>query len=168
MKRGISVLLVLVLAYLGAQIYALSASLERVRSDDPTVWGEDIAAFASKAPGPSGALLFVGSSSIRRWVDLAEHMAPIPVINRGFGGSKIGDVIYHAETLFQARAPRALRSVHLWGVGHGVSRRLLQFVAVWPRSVHSGQLGRAAAAPSERQVAPGLLGQRGTVPSPPV
>ena len=50
MKRGISVLLVLVLAYLGAQIYALSASLERVRSDDPTVWGEDIAAFASKVP----------------------------------------------------------------------------------------------------------------------
>ena len=31
MKRGISILVVLVLAYLGAQIYALSASLERVR-----------------------------------------------------------------------------------------------------------------------------------------
>lgn len=108
MKRGISILVVLVLAYLGVQIYALSASLERVRSDDPTVWSEDIAAFASKAPGPSGALLFVGSSSIRRWADLAEHMAPIPVINRGFGGSKIGDVIYHSETLFQARAPRAV------------------------------------------------------------
>jgi hypothetical protein len=108
MKRGISILLALVLAYLGAQLFALSASLERVRSDDPTVWGEDIAAFASKAPGPSGAFLFVGSSSIRRWVDLAEHMAPIPVINRGFGGSKIGDVIYHSETLFQARAPRAV------------------------------------------------------------
>jgi hypothetical protein len=88
MKRGISILVVLVLAYFGAQIYALSASLERVRSDDPTVWSEDIAAFASKAPGPSGALLFVGSSSIRRWTDLSEHMAPIPVINRGFGGSK--------------------------------------------------------------------------------
>ena len=84
MKRGISILVVLVLAYFGAQIYALSASLERVRSDDPTVWSEDIAAFASKAPGPSGALLFVGSSSIRRWTDLSEHMAPIPVINRVF------------------------------------------------------------------------------------
>ena len=108
MKRGISILVVLVLAYLGAKIYALSADLERVRSDDPTVWNEDIAAFASKAPGPPGALLFVGSSSIRRWIDLAEHMAPIPVINRGFGGSKIGDVIYHSETLFQARAPRAI------------------------------------------------------------
>ena len=66
MKRGISILVVLVLAYLGAQIYALSAGLERVRSDDPTVWSEDIAAFANKAPGPSGALLFVVSSRIRR------------------------------------------------------------------------------------------------------
>lgn len=108
MKRGILIVLIGVLTYAGSQIYALSSNLERVRSEDPTVWSEEIAAFASEAPGPRNALLFVGSSSIRRWFDLAEHMAPIPVINRGFGGSKIGDVIYYSETLFQADAPLAI------------------------------------------------------------
>jgi len=29
-------------------------------------------------------------------------MAPKPVIKRGFGGSKLGDVVYHTDTLFQA------------------------------------------------------------------
>jgi GDSL-like Lipase/Acylhydrolase family len=38
----------------------------------------------------SGCVLFVGSSSIVRWEEsLAEDMAPVPVINRAFGGSHI-------------------------------------------------------------------------------
>lgn len=108
MKRVIVIGVIAALAYLATQIYGLSTSLERVRSEDPTVWNEEIAAFAAASPGPSNALLFVGSSSIRRWVDLAEHMAPVEVINRGFGGSNIGDVIYHAGTLFEADSPLAI------------------------------------------------------------
>lgn len=108
MKRVIVIGVIAALAYLATQIHGLSTSLERVRSEDPTVWNEEIAAFAAASPGPSNALLFVGSSSIRRWVDLAEHMAPVEVINRGFGGSKIGDVIYHAGTLFEADSPLAI------------------------------------------------------------
>ena len=108
MKRVIIIVVLGVLAYVAAQLYSLSSTLDRVRSEDPLVWSEEIAAFANAAPGPSNALLFVGSSSIRRWVALAEHMAPIPVINRGFGGSKIGDVIYHSEVLFQAESPLAI------------------------------------------------------------
>ena len=108
MKRGVMIVVLGVLAYVAAQIYSLSSNLDRVRSEDPLVWSEEIAAFANVAPGPPNALLFVGSSSIRRWVDLAEHMAPVPVINRGFGGSKIGDVIYHSEMLFQAESPLAI------------------------------------------------------------
>ena len=108
MKRVITIGVLGALAYIGVQIYSLSNNLDRVRSEDPLVWSEEIAAFANAAPGPANALLFVGSSSIRRWVDLAEHMAPVPVINRGFGGSKIGDVIYHSEVLFQAESPLAI------------------------------------------------------------
>lgn len=108
MKRVVMIAGLGVLAYVAAQIYSLSSNLDRVRSEDPLVWSEEIEAFANAAPGPSNALLFVGSSSIRRWVDLAEHMAPIPVINRGFGGSKIGDVIFHSEVLFQAESPLAI------------------------------------------------------------
>lgn len=108
MRCVIPIVVLGALAYVGAQLSSLSNDLDRVRSEDPLVWSEDIAMFASNAPSPSNALLFVGSSSIRRWVDLAEHMAPIPVINRGFGGSKIGDVIYHSEVLFQADSPLAI------------------------------------------------------------
>jgi lysophospholipase L1-like esterase len=35
-------------------------------------------------------------------------MASVPVINRGFGGSKIGDAVHYADTLFQADNPRAI------------------------------------------------------------
>lgn len=38
---------------------------------------------------PTGAVLFMGSSSIRMWETLARDFSEIPVINRGFGGSLI-------------------------------------------------------------------------------
>ena len=38
-------------------------------------------------------VVFVGSSSIRKWFT-AEYFPAIPIINRGFGGSHISDVIY--------------------------------------------------------------------------
>jgi lysophospholipase L1-like esterase len=40
---------------------------------------------------PTGAVLFMGSSSIRLWDTLAQDLPEIPVINRGFGGSLIAD-----------------------------------------------------------------------------
>jgi lysophospholipase L1-like esterase len=38
-------------------------------------------------PPPDSAVLFTGSSTIRRWHSLGEDMYPWKVINRGFGGS---------------------------------------------------------------------------------
>ncbi len=38
---------------------------------------------------PTGAVLFMGSSSIRMWNTLAKDFPSIPVINRGFGGSQL-------------------------------------------------------------------------------
>ncbi len=40
---------------------------------------------------PAGAVLFMGSSSIKLWSTLAQDFPEIPVINRGFGGSLIQD-----------------------------------------------------------------------------
>src|SRR5687768_12154853 len=42
-----------------------------------------------ETPPPACPVLFVGSSSIRLWSALKEDMAPLPVLNRGFGGSTI-------------------------------------------------------------------------------
>ena len=59
MKRVVMIAGLGVLAYVAAQIYSLSSNLDRVRSEDPLVWSEEIEAFANAAPGPSNALLFV-------------------------------------------------------------------------------------------------------------
>ena len=56
----------------------------------------EIAAFeradAQEMPEP-GQVLFIGSSSVRMWKTLDEDMAPMPVINRGFGGSTTPEVL---------------------------------------------------------------------------
>jgi lysophospholipase L1-like esterase len=100
-----TVIVVSLIAYLFIDV---SQQLEKARGEDPLVWASDIAGFAEKGVGKTGSLLFVGSSSIRFWSDLSEDMAPVPVINRGFGGSKIGDVVHHADILFKADNPRAI------------------------------------------------------------
>jgi len=60
-------------------------------------WYEpEIRAFeaADKAAPPApGRALFIGSSSIRLWTSLAEDMAPVPILNRGFGGSRTTEVL---------------------------------------------------------------------------
>ncbi len=46
---------------------------------------------------PPESILFTGSSSIRLWETLEEDMAPYPVIQRGFGGSRMPDVLKYAD-----------------------------------------------------------------------
>jgi lysophospholipase L1-like esterase len=60
-------------------------------------WYEpEILAFESAdraAPPAPGQVLFIGSSSIKFWKSLAADMSPLPVLNRGFGGSKTREVL---------------------------------------------------------------------------
>ncbi|MCE5250388.1 cyclase family protein [bacterium] len=48
---------------------------------------------------PEGAILFVGSSSFRMWKTLEKDMAPLLVINRGFGGSQTADALRYADRI---------------------------------------------------------------------
>ena len=57
---------------------------------------------------PANAVLFVGSSSIRIWKTLAEDMAPIPVINRGFGGSQAHQVLHYIHRIVFPYKPQAI------------------------------------------------------------
>ena len=107
-KRILGIGAISLLAVVAYLFFDVSQSLEKARSEDPLVWASDIETFTERGVGEPESLLFVGSSSIRFWGDLAEDMTPVPVINRGFGGSKIGDVVYHAGTLFHADNPRAI------------------------------------------------------------
>jgi len=54
------------------------------------------------------AVLFTGSSSIRRWETLEADLAPIPVLNRGFGGSTIPEVTHYAERIISPHAPKII------------------------------------------------------------
>jgi len=57
---------------------------------------------------PSDAIMFAGSSSIRLWDSIARDMAPYPVIQRGFGGSKLSDVCIYARRIIDPHPCRAI------------------------------------------------------------
>jgi len=57
----------------------------------PEAWEWNIARFEAQDRihlPQKGACVFTGSSSITFWGTLEQDMAPLPVINRGFGGPK--------------------------------------------------------------------------------
>ena len=51
------------------------------------------------SPPPADPVLFLGSSSIRVWPDLAGDFPDYPVMNRGFGGSQMSDVLYYFDRI---------------------------------------------------------------------
>lgn len=59
-------------------------------------------------PPDPGAVVFVGSSSVRFWGTLAEDMAPMPALNRGFGGSIIVQATNYAERIVLPYLPSAV------------------------------------------------------------
>lgn len=53
----------------------------------------------SLAMPPKNAILFVGSSSFRMWTSIKEDFPVHSIINRGFGGSSLTDVIRYADQI---------------------------------------------------------------------
>lgn len=51
-------------------------------------------------------ILFVGSSSFRKWTDVQNYFPGYPIINRGFGGSTLPDVIRYADDIIFPYAPK--------------------------------------------------------------
>lgn len=71
-------------------------------------WEKDIAAFEKRdreAPPPKNGIVFVGSSSIRRW-DLAKSFPGVAALNRGFGGSHLADAVHFAPRIVLKHEPR--------------------------------------------------------------
>jgi lysophospholipase L1-like esterase len=58
---------------------------------------------------PKRPIVFVGSSSIRLWPDLPGSFPNLPVLNRGFGGSQLSDVLFHLDrTVLRYRPSRVV------------------------------------------------------------
>ncbi len=60
------------------------------------------------SPPQKGSVLFVGSSSIRMWKLLAKDFPFTNVINRGFGGSEMCDLIHFAHRIIIPYEPRKI------------------------------------------------------------
>ena len=85
--------------------------LDDVREAAVARWEDDIEkleALDKSQADPADAILFIGSSSIRRWTDLADDMAPFPTIRRGYGGAKYSDLAIYADRLIRPHHYRAL------------------------------------------------------------
>ncbi len=74
-------------------------------------WEKDIVAWEKKdltEVADENSLLFLGSSSIRRWTTLPKDLAPWPCIGRGYGGAKFSDLAIYAPRLLAAHHPRGV------------------------------------------------------------
>jgi lysophospholipase L1-like esterase len=109
MKKIAIGIAVVVLTLLGAAaifLHSMSGS-----GDDPAFFESEIRAYEDvdrqSAPEP-GAIVFVGSSSIRFWSSLEEDFAPLRVLNRGFGGAHFIHVVHNTPRIVLPYAPRAV------------------------------------------------------------
>ncbi|HRI68594.1 MAG TPA: GDSL-type esterase/lipase family protein [Polyangium sp.] len=57
---------------------------------------------------PHDPVVFVGSSSIRRWENLARTYSDYSPLQRGLGGAQLGEVAYYAHDLVGRHNPRAI------------------------------------------------------------
>ena len=83
-------------------------------------WGQAIDQFDAENQSqrdPADAILFIGSSSVRRWDTMATDMTPYRTVRRGYGGAKFTDVAVFADRIVTPHSYRAL----VMFVGNGVT-----------------------------------------------
>jgi lysophospholipase L1-like esterase len=94
----------------------LLAPLPRCFADEAPLagfakWEKEIAAFEQRdreTPPPKHGIVFIGSSSIRKWTTLAEDFPHHHVLNRGFGGSEMKDSAHFADRIVLPYEPRMI------------------------------------------------------------
>ena len=78
--------------------------------EKPAFW-DDIQAFKkqdSVSPPPKNAILFIGSSSFTMWKDVQTYFPSFTIINRGFGGSSLTDVIRYSDEIIIPYQPKQI------------------------------------------------------------
>lgn len=74
-------------------------------------WEDEIRRYEAidrQHPPPTGAVLFIGSSSISLWDGLAADLPGVPVLNRGFGGAQVRDVTFFIDRIVTPYRPRTI------------------------------------------------------------
>lgn len=94
-----------------AALLLLAFAVPTIASAQTTDFESVIAAFERKDvkfPPPPGAIVVVGSSTIRLWTNVRNDLAPLETIPRGFGGSTADDLDYYLDRIVLPYAPRAV------------------------------------------------------------
>ena len=82
---------------------------KRKKYKGPSKFSKEVAAIEKRSSkSAQGKVLFIGSSSIRKWSSLSTDMAPLEVQNHGFGGSTVNDCVYYADRLIVPYKPKAI------------------------------------------------------------
>jgi lysophospholipase L1-like esterase len=99
------------IALLLASVTLTAGADDKSPATRPAPFEKEIEAFEKSdraKPPPQDANLFIGSSSIAKWTTLADDFPGVPVINRGFGGSQIGDSTHFAERIVLPYHPKRI------------------------------------------------------------
>ncbi|TKC65482.1 G-D-S-L family lipolytic protein [Pedobacter hiemivivus] len=96
LKASLIVFLLALPALLSAQAYNTKTFEKNIKAFDKRDSIEKV---------QPGSNLFVGSSSITNWKDVADYFPESYVINRGFGGSKFEDLLYYGDRVIMPYKP---------------------------------------------------------------
>jgi lysophospholipase L1-like esterase len=115
MKKRISILLCLII--LTGILPNLIAREKKVQKKEkeypkPSRFEKAIIKFeaeAKKTPPPEGAIVCIGSSSMKGWHrSIKKDLAPLTIIPRGFGGSYMNDALFYLDRIVTLYKPRAV------------------------------------------------------------
>jgi len=87
------------------------SSLNVIAQDQHPPFWDEIQAFKKQDaanPAPKNAILFVGSSSFRMWADVQNAFPGYTIINRGFGGSGLPDLIRYTDDVIVPYRPKQI------------------------------------------------------------
>ena len=96
--------------YLLCFITACFLSINSYGQEKPRFWDDvqTIKKFDQMYKAPEHPVLFVGSSSIRKWDDLEITFARYSALNRGVGGTVINDIIFYANDIIFPYHPKQI------------------------------------------------------------
>lgn len=91
-------------------LLALLLCLQVQAQQAPEFWNDIVAFKKADVAHPPIAhpILFVGSSSFTKWTDVNSYFPGYPIINRGFGGSTLMDVIRYTYDIILPYKPKEI------------------------------------------------------------
>lgn len=91
-------------------VLVMGAPAALVAQDKPAFWDDvqTIKAYDRMYEPPASPILFVGSSSIRKWNDLERTFASYVVMNRGIGGAVTNDITRYLDDIVFPYHPRQI------------------------------------------------------------